>query len=408
MRVLQINSVCGVGSTGKIAVGIHNLLKSKGHGSCIAYGRGVPRNCDSTIKIGNRIDNYMHVALTRLFDRHGFGSKRATRKFIKKIKQYNPDIIHLHNIHGYYLNVKILFDFLKSTNIPTVWTLHDCWSYTGHCAYYTYLNCEKWKSHCMKCPGKKNYPASMLFDRSNKNYSQKQDIFSSSKNITIVTPSVWLKKEVRKSYLSHFDVNVISNGIDINMFKPSTGNNFRVKNKLMNKKIILGVASIWEARKGLVKFIELSDVLNDDECIVIVGKIPDKESLNAQRNNILHIERTENQKELAAIYSAADLYFNPTLEDNYPTTNLEALACGCPVLTFWTGGSPEAICESNGRVIKSDTIITDIISIIRKMLSKDKYIPQRISKLAQDNHNQCIRYDSYIDLYEKVCIETNE
>ena len=176
MRVLQINSVCGIGSTGRIASDIHDILIKKGHESYIAYGRDVPRNCNTSIRIGNNLDNYKHFALTRAFDKHGFGSSKATRDFIKQITWLDPDIVHLHNIHGYYINIKYLFDYLKESGKPVVWTLHDCWSFTGHCAYFDYAGCDKWKSGCYCCPEKRSYPASIFFDSSKSNYQEKKEI----------------------------------------------------------------------------------------------------------------------------------------------------------------------------------------------------------------------------------------
>lgn len=401
MRVLQINSVCGVGSTGKIAVGIHNLLKSKGHGSCIAYGRGVPRNCDSTIKIGNRIDNYIHVALTRLFDRHGFGSKRATRKFIKKIKQYNPDIIHLHNIHGYYLNVKILFDFLKSTNIPTVWTLHDCWSFTGHCSHFDFIGCDKWTMLCNKCPEKKSYPKSMLCDNSGKNFLDKKTIFTGLNNFTLVSPSYWLTTLVKRSFLKHYPVQVINNGVDIDIFKP-TESDFRDRYNLGDKYVILGVASVWSDRKGLRYFIDLSDEISEDEVIVIVGLT--NKQIKQIPKKIIGITKTNNAKELAEIYTCADVYINPTLEDTFPTTNIEALSCGTPVVTFNTGGSPESICSSNGIILNSDADSSKILESARDIYMSKSLMKNSISEDAKEKYDSDKNFMKYIELYDMLVL----
>ncbi|MBG0764208.1 MAG: glycosyltransferase [Tissierellales bacterium] len=192
MKVLQINSVCGIGSTGRIATDIHNILIDQGHESYIAYGRDLPKNCDNAIRIGTKIDNYTHVLKTRLLDKHGFGSKQATIEFIDKVKKLNPDIIHLHNIHGYYINIEILFDYIKEAKKPVVWTLHDCWSFTGHCSHFDYIGCEKWKTGCFDCPQKHEYPKSLFFDNSNWNYSKKREIFSGIDEMAIVTPSNWL------------------------------------------------------------------------------------------------------------------------------------------------------------------------------------------------------------------------
>jgi putative colanic acid biosynthesis glycosyltransferase len=213
MKVLQINSVCGIGSTGRIATDIHDILIEQGHESYIAYGRDLPKNCENAIRIGTKIDNYTHVAKTRLLDKHGFGSIKATKEFINKVIDINPDIIHLHNIHGYYINIEILFDYLKEANKPVVWTFHDCWSFTGHCAYFDYVGCNKWKTGCYSCPEKKAYPSSLIFDNSKNNYINKKEIFTVVKNLTIVTPSQWLANLVQESFLNEYPVKVINNGI---------------------------------------------------------------------------------------------------------------------------------------------------------------------------------------------------
>ena len=220
MKVLQINSVCGIGSTGRIATDINNILIEQGHESYIAYGRDLPRNCGTSIRIGTKCDNYTHGVLTRVFDKHGFGSRKATQDFIKEVKKLDPDIIHLHNIHGYYINIEILFDYLKEAYKPVIWTLHDCWAFTGHCSYFDYIGCTRWETQCYSCPGKRSYPASAFLDNSKMNYSRKKAIFTGIKNLTIVTPSKWLAGLVKQSYLKKYPVKVINNGIDLEVFRP--------------------------------------------------------------------------------------------------------------------------------------------------------------------------------------------
>ncbi len=398
MKVLQINSVCGIGSTGRIATDIHNMLIEQGHESYIAYGRDLPRNCDNAIRIGNKIDNYAHVLLTRLFDKHGFGSIKATEEFIKKVEEIDPDVIHLHNIHGYYINIEVLFDYLKEADKPVIWTLHDCWAFTGHCAHFDYVGCEKWKTGCYDCPEKKSYPSSRLLDKSKQNYLKKKEIFTGVKNMTIVTPSSWLAELVRESFLGECPVKVINNGIDLKIFKP-TKSNFREKYNIEDKFIILGVANIWERRKGFDYFIELSKLIKIDEIIVMVG-LTEKQKRSLP-DNIIGITRTNDVNELVEIYTAADVFVNPTLEDNFPTTNLEALACGTPVITFNTGGSAECIDGNCGMVVEKGNI-NKLIKAINQIKSDRQNKDHCINKASK--FNKSTRFNEYVELYRNLLI----
>lgn len=396
MKVLQINSVCGVGSTGRITTDIHAILKEQGHESYIAYGRDTPINCDKSIRIGNKLDNYAHVAKTRLFDKHGFGSKKATKEFVDKIKELNPDVIHLHNIHGYYINVELLFDYLKSADKPVVWTLHDCWAFTGHCAYFDFVNCNKWDTGCHNCPQYKIYPASWI-DNSKNSFSKKKDIFSGVKNLTIVTPSKWLAELVGKSFLNKYPVKVINNGIDLKIFKP-IDSKFKEKYNISAKFMILGVASVWEKRKGLEYFFNLSLKLKQDEVIVLVG-LSEEQKRNLP-NNIIGITKTNNITELVEIYSSADVFVNPTLEDNFPTTNLEALACGLPVITFITGGSVESIDNNCGFVVERGNL-EELIEKINIVKGKERFqYMENCVQRATCLYDKQERYNDYINIYK--------
>ena len=346
MKVLQINSVCGIRSTGRICTDIADVLRKNGDECKVAYGReSVPKQYeDIAFRIGNDNDVKLHAIASRAFDTAGFHSKCATRSLLKYIDEYSPDIIHLHNIHGYYLNVELLFDYLKERNLPVVWTLHDCWSFTGHCSHYASVGCEKWKSGCYSCPQKGEYPASLFLDGSKRNYERKKSAFCGVKNLTVVTPSEWLAEETRKSFLGEYRVVAIPNGIDIEVFKP-TESDFRERYGLENKKIILGVATAWSESKGLDDFIKLSQLLNERYKIVLVGLTD--EQIAGVPKDIISIKRTNSAVELAEIYTAADIFVNLTYNDTYPTVNLEAQCCNTPVLTYRTGGSPESVPSEN-------------------------------------------------------------
>jgi glycosyltransferase involved in cell wall biosynthesis len=399
-KILQLNSVVNTGSTGRIAEEIGQTAIATGWNSYIAYGRNQRPSQSELIKIGSDWDIKMHGLQTRLFDRHGLASKAATKVFVEKVKRIKPDIIHLHNIHGYYINIEILFDCLKELNCPVIWTLHDCWPITGHCTHFMFVGCEKWKTGCYKCPQKTRYPASYFIDRSKKNYILKKELFNSLSNLTLVPVSKWLSGILKDSFLQNYPIKVINNGINTEVFKPSKNTDFRFKHGFEKKFILLGVASIWDERKGLKDFIELSKLLNSDYQIVLVGLT--KKQIEQLPENILGIERTESVEALAEIYTSCDVFINPTYEDNFPTTNLESLACGTPVITYKTGGSPEAIDESTGIVVEQGNI-NKLIEAIKQIQQNGKqHYSDACVKRAHRLYKKEDRYREYIDLYEEL------
>lgn len=392
MKVLEINSVCGRGSTGRIATDLADVLAGHGHQCKIAYGRDtVPEQYrEIAVQIGSDWDVYLHSVRTRLLDDHGFGSRRATARFLDWVQEYDPDIIHLHNIHGYYINVELLFEYLKQVRKPVVWTLHDCWAFTGHCAVFSVENCEQWKTQCEHCIQKHHYPASLILDRSRRNFRRKRELFIDLPNMTLVTPSYWLAAEVRQSFLKEFPVHVIPNGIDLNIFKPMPSR-FREENELVGKQVILGVASIWDSGKGLYDFFEMSKMVGNDQKIVLVGL--SKKQIRELPEGILGIQRTNSLQKLAEIYSMADVFVNPTYADNFPTTNLEALACGTPVITYRTGGSPEALDEGCGAVVQKGA--ENIMQAIRSLnIAADACI-QRVTQFEKT-----VQFEKYLQIYK--------
>ena len=347
-KLLQINPVVRTStSTGKIMRTLGELAMSAGWESWIAYSRardGVPAHSSNLLPVGNKWDLAFHWIATRIFDAHGLASRRATKKLIAQIRTIDPDIVHIHNVHGYFLNYPLLCDFLSERGKPVIWTVHDCWLFTGHCSHFTFAGCDKWKTHCENCPQKHCYPASFFLDRSKENFDRKKQAFLGVKNMTLITPSKWLADLVKQSFLKGYPVEVRYNTIDTNVFKP-TPSDFREKYNSQNKKIVLGVANPWTERKGFYDFLWLAEKLDNSYQIVLVGLT--QKQLDTLPKNIIGIKRTNSPKELAEIYTAADVFVNPTYEDNYPTTNLEAQACGTPTITYRTGGSPESVPEEN-------------------------------------------------------------
>jgi glycosyltransferase involved in cell wall biosynthesis len=397
MKILQINSVCGEGSTGRMVTDLHAILLARGHQSTVAYGRNSATNCSQAFRIGNNTDNYLHAVITRIFDAHGFGSKVPTYKLIEKIQKYNPDLIHLHNLHGYYIHIGLLFEYLKRAGKPVVWTLHDCWALTGHCSCFDLIGCDRWQLKCYACPLKRNYPKSILFDCSTRNYRQKKELFSGVQKLTIATPSEWLERIVKQSFLGKYPILHIHNGIDLNMFRP-TPSDFRSRYNLEDKFILLGVANIWNEGKGYSYFIELVKYLQADEKIVLVGL--SKLQIRKLPKGILGIPKTNSIKELAEIYSAADLFVNPTMEEVLGMVNLEAMACNTPVITFNSGGSPECVDDGCGLVVERGDLrgLLSAIALVRKN-TKNHY-SKNCRKRVQKRFNKDARFAEYVKLYE--------
>lgn len=398
MRVYQVNVVCGSGSTGRIAVELGRGIIHQ-NGACrIAYGRG---NCAATdidcINISRKQEVYAHAILTRFADCHGLASKKATRRLIQNIESYSPDLIHLHNIHGYYLNYEILFRFLQAYGKPVVWTMHDCWAFTGHCAHYDAIGCSRWKTICKNCPALSSYPATMYGGNVRSNYERKRKCFTTVPGLTIVTPSNWLKEQVRQSFLKDINCITIPNGIDLTQFRP-TESDLRWNMNCQGKTLILGVASVWTKNKGMEDFVHLRDMLDSKYVMCMVGLT--EEQVQQLPKGIIGKTRTENVRELAQYYTAADIFLNLTYEDTFPTTNIEALACGTPVITYNTGGSPEFFTEGCGKVIEKGNLEAVMHTLQSQKSEKEYDINACLCRAEQFDEKKC--HEQYWNLYKQI------
>lgn len=383
MKILQINSVYGYASTGKIIGVIHENLLQDGFESFVIYSRKEPKNVNMTnvTRVYSALGVATHAALAVFFDTHGLYSKHSTKKIIQRIEEINPDIIHLHVLHGFYLNYPMLFDYLKKTKAKVIWTLHDCWEYTGYCAYYDYNQCNEWKTGCKNCRFRNTYPYRIL-SHSKKNFEIKKEAYKNV-DMVLVSPSIWLDSEVQKSMMSNFEHCVINNDVKLNHFYYEESN-LREKYNLKNKKILLAAANVWTIQKGFEEIIKLSNLLNDEQVIVIVG-VSDNQ-IKRLPKNIVGIPRVQ-VDQLRKWYSTADVFINCTLEENYPTVNLEAKACGLPVISYRTGGSPEMLDEHDIVVDKYD--LNTMINSIDKV---QRFIPQ--------SNVQNTMYSNYLNLYK--------
>jgi glycosyltransferase involved in cell wall biosynthesis len=398
MRITQINVTCTAGSTGKICKAIGERLAAQGDEGYILH---VQTLADTENYISCATPRYIRTQALRskILGNYGFNGRAATKRLIAHLERIRPDVVHLHNLHSHNAHLNLLFHYLKEKKIKVVWTFHDCWAFTGYCPHFAMAGCDKWKTGCEHCPQRHHH--SFLFDRSRELYRKKKELFSGL-DMTIVTPSRWLADLVKQSFLKDYPVTVINNGIDLTVFRPRESD-FREKYGIpADKHILLGVAFDWGVRKGLDVFLRLAEELDPDRYqIVLVGT---NDAVDKQLpSRIISIHRTQNQQELAGIYSAADLLLNPTREDTYPTVNMESLACGTPVLTFRTGGSPEMLDETCGAVVPCDDVKSFCDEIVRLCESQSLTAEACAAKARGFDQNE--KFKEYVTLYERIVAE---
>lgn len=360
--IVVINEV-DFGSTGNVAINVLNALDDNEYEKLLVCHESLGRYPNEYIINKNKFGYLINKIKSRFDASDGFHSKRETKKLVKKLSERKPDLLFLNNLHGSYINLEVLFDFIKANQIKCIWTLHDCWAFTGKCAHFTAVKCDKWKTECKNCPNLHTHPRAYLFDHSKKLYCLKKNLFNGMEDlITFVSPSNWLLDLLDESYLKEFKKEVINNGIDVNKFKKTSSSK---PAKLKDKKVILCVANVIDERKGINDIVKLSNLLDDDERIVLVGDLKEKIKLP---NNIIHIEHTNNVSELIDIYSYSDVFFNPTFEDNYPTVNLEANACGLPIVAYQSGGAGEAV---DKRFVVEPGDVNGAYKLIKSLLEKN-------------------------------------
>ena len=396
MRILLINSVCGTGSTGKIIADIVNLLKKSGHEAKVLYGVGEAKGVipQDAVKTANQWDYYLHNGLSRITDHAGLYSRKATYRLIQEIKIYAPDLIHLHTLHGYYINYEILFDFLKKANIPVAWTLHDCWPFTGHCTNFSAIGCKQWRDKCIDCPQLHRYPKCWFTGDAEKNFIRKKTAFTGLQNLVITAPSHWLADQISASFLKDYPVQVIPNGIDRSIFHPQ-GGDLRERYGLQGKKIVLGVANVWSKSKGTDDMILLSRMLDDAYQIVMIGLT--SKQMEDLPKEIIGIQRTKNQQALAQWYSEADVFVNPTYEETFGLTTVEAQACGTPVVAYNTDGCPETVMQENGIIVPQGDVNKMKEAIINIAFAEKRADSQKMDSFANDHV-----YQEYIRLYRSM------
>jgi len=400
MRVFQLNMVCGIKSTGRIASEIGKLVEADGGECRIGCGANFvpPESEHFAVKTISVTGRRIYSLLTKLFDAEGRWNRIGTRRLLRQMEQFQPDVVHLHNIHGCYLHAGELFRYLKKKNLPVVWTLHDCWPFTGHCAYFDYSGCERWKTGCHDCPQLKSYPVCVGLDGSRRNHAWKRKLFTSLDNLTMVVPCQWMADPLGQSYMQNYPVRTIYNGVDLDAFRP-VESDIRQRFGLEKSKLVLAVASDWDERKGLRYLIQAAEKMGEEYRFVVIGL--SKEQVESLPQGMIGIEHTANVGELVQWYSAADCLANPSMEDNMPMVNLEALACGTPIATFRTGGCPEAVDADTGIVVdKAD--VDGLCEAIRQLCPKTEERKAACLKRAQlfDSRRT---FENYLNLYKELC-----
>lgn len=400
--ILQVNAVSNFGSTGKIMENIGNTALKCGWKSYVAHGgRYSLKSTHQSFLISSISKNRIAALHTLLTDRHGYALAKETNRFIKWVESIKPDIIHLHNIHSYYLNIKVLFEYLSTKEIPIVWTLHDCWAFTGHCSHFVSINCQKWKNGCHNCLLSHKFPKSLFRDQSKRNYADKKRLFTAPRQLTIVTVSEWLGNLAKESFLSKYPVKVINNGIDLKSFTPQTSSALRERNNLENKFILLGVSTDWCKAKGLEDYVRLREMLPEHYQIVLIGMR--QEQIKKYRQlGLICLPRTENINELAEWYSTADVVTNLSYAETFGLPIVEGFACGTPAIVYNDTALPELITSETGLLVEPGDLqgVVEAVQRIEK-LGKNLFSPHCIAR-AREKYDKERNYERYIDLYESM------
>jgi glycosyltransferase involved in cell wall biosynthesis len=399
MKILQINSTVNRGSTGRIAEQVGALIQKEGWQSIIAYGRNSNQSTSKLYRISNNFDVIRHGFKSLILGKHALGSAAKTLELIKFINKEKIDLVHLHNLHGYYLNIKVLFNELSKLDVKIVWTFHDCWAFTGHCTYFSDIDCIRWKTKCYACPKKKNYPRSLFFDTSEYFYDLKRQLFNSLE-INIVTVSNWLKNLVQNSFLSKHPVITIHNGVDENIFVIQGKSAYLIKKyNLENKIVLLAVSTSWAKQKGFDDYIRLSKILSKEKVIILLG-LPQK-LIRKLPENVIGIPRTENLTELTSWYATADIVLNLSHQESFGLTSVEGFMCGKPTIVYDTTASPELIIEPSLGKVATKGNIHEINYLIDEIIEL-KTQPHRIREIAIKHYSANTQYQKYIELYKKL------
>lgn len=397
MKVVQINGVSSTGSTGKIVSQLSDVMNAQGiENYIISSGYKEHNRAGNVFFCSSYWEVKLHQLIGTILGDSGFHSRLATCRAIRFIKKVNPDIVQLHNIYSYFLNVEVLLKYLKRNNIPTVWTMHDFWSITGHCTHFEAVGCNKWQTQCENCPQKHTFPYSRFWDRSKELYGRKKRLFENWSGLQIVTVSSWVRVNAEKSYFKDKKITVISNGIDLNAFYPE---NVQKPSAIQGKFVILSVSMGWGEKKGYCDLLDLSKMLREDEVIVLIG-LTDKQIAELPPN-IIGLKRTANIAELRAYYNFSDVYISASVEETMGLTVAEAMACGTPAIVYNKTALPELIGEGCGYVCeKGASCLREKIDLVRE--SKKSDYSEKCITHVRKNYDKEKQYSRYCKLYEDV------
>lgn len=401
MKILQINATYRIGSTGKIISDLNDILTQNGHEGYMlcAYALETKDNLYIMDNMRYPFNAKLNILKMRITGLNGYSKKKETIKALEWIDSIEPDVIHLHNIHGDWINLEYLFEYIKRKNARVIWTLHDCWAFTGRCSHFENYGCIKWKHECDACRNSNVYPITYFFDKSKKMFRDKKRWFSKIQNMELITPSEWLAELVSNSMLKEYPVTIIPNGVDTAVFFPREEGSKYLEG-LERKRLILGVANCWTEGKGLRKFIELDKIIDHEEFQIILVGLSKKQVKDIPKT-IIPILRTNNQVELAKIYSQVDCYLNCSILETMGMTTVEAMACGMPVIVFDKTAIPETVGNGCGIILDSDCTIEEIYSAVKDICStrwerKDKCISHVMCNFDKEK-----QYKKYLKLYTK-------
>lgn len=401
MKILQINAVYGCLSTGTNVQELNQAFRAKGHTCIAAFAAGKVKNPEQEYKIGTTVGQKIHALLSRVTGLQGYFSSHATKKLLQFMDEFQPDVVLLNNLHANYIHLPMLLKYLAKKDIATVAVLHDCWFYTGKCCYYSASGCEKWKTRCGKCPAKRQYNKSWFFDFSRKMHKDREKLFSAIPRLGVVAVSDWLLTQALQSpvFVNAKQITRIHNWIDSMVFTPTDITEHREALNLADKKILLSVAAMWEKRKGLDELSWIAGQLEEDEQMIIIGRLEKKDSLPS---NVIYIPQTQSKEELIRYYSMADVFLQPSVEETFGKVTAEALSCGTPVVCYDSTANPELVGEGCGEIVPVKDKESMLRQVRKILQSGKKQYTGTCRAFAEERFDTQRIFSEYLQTFEAL------